>query len=104
VPVDDQMLAIVSIAPAVAVVVYAGWFRRTAPAGIAAFAALGTAVLGAWVGFHVPSTPVAGAVTAIIGAILAANLGLIALDIAAPAAVVAYHPLSPRAETVVGPA
>lgn len=49
VPVDDQILAIVSIAPPVAAVVYAAWFRRTAPAGIAAFAALGTAVLGAWV-------------------------------------------------------
>lgn len=42
--------------------------------------------------------------TAIIGAILAANLGLIALDIAAPAAAVAHHPLSPRAERVAGPA
>ena len=71
VPLDDPMLAIVSIAPAVAAVVYAGWLRRPAPAGIAA---------------------------------LAANLGLIALDIAGPAAVVAPDPISPRAETPAAPA
>jgi pimeloyl-ACP methyl ester carboxylesterase len=104
VPLDDQLLAIVSIAPAVAAVVYAGWFRQTAPAGIAALTALGTALLGAWIGFHVPSTPAIGAVTAVIGAILAANLGLIALDIAGPAAVVADDPLSPHAEAVARPA
>jgi hypothetical protein len=101
---DDQMLVIVSIAPAVAAVVYAGWFRRTATTGIAAVVALGTAALGAWIGFHVPHTPAIGAVTAIIGAILAANLGLIALNIAGPAAVVARDPLSPHAETLAEPA
>jgi pimeloyl-ACP methyl ester carboxylesterase len=81
-PIDDPMLAIVSIAPAVAAVVYAGWLRRPAPTGIAALAALGTAVVGAWLGFHVPGMPALGAVTAIIGAMLGANLTLVALDIA----------------------
>jgi pimeloyl-ACP methyl ester carboxylesterase len=104
VPVDDQMLAILSIAPPVAAVVYAGWIRRTAPLGLGALVAVSTAVLGAWIGFHVPHTPAIGAVTAIIGAILAANLGLIALDIAGPAAVVAEEPVSPHAEALAGPA
>jgi pimeloyl-ACP methyl ester carboxylesterase len=100
VPLDDQVLAILAIAPSVAAVVFAGWFRRPGPAGIAALTALVGAVLGAWVGFHVPSMPAMGAVTAIIGAILAANLGLIALDIAGPATVAARDPLSPQAEPV----
>ena len=42
--------------------------------------------------------------TAIIGATLAANLGLIALDIAAPATAGAAVPGSARAETVPRPA
>jgi len=104
VPVDDQMLAILSIAPPVAAVVYAGWLRRTAPFGLAALVAVSTAALGTWLGFHVPHTPALGAVTAIIGAILATNLGLIALDIALPTAVLAPEPVSPHAETVAGPA
>jgi pimeloyl-ACP methyl ester carboxylesterase len=103
-PLDDPMLAVVSIAPAVAAVVYAGWLRRTAPAGTAALVALAGAVLGAWLGFHVPHMPALGAVTAIIGATLAANLGLIALDIARPAAVPAHDPVSPHAETLTGTA
>jgi hypothetical protein len=76
VPLDDPVLAIVSIGPSIAAVVYACWFGRTAPAGSAAVAAL----LGAWLGFHVPHTPAMGAVTAI----LAANLAVIALDTAKP--------------------
>ena len=81
-PITDQVLAVVSIAPPVALAVYAGWFRPAAPGSVAAFATLSTAVLGAWLGYHVPHAPGLGAVTAIIGATLAANLGLIALDIA----------------------
>lgn len=45
-------------------------------------AALGSAMLGAWLGFHVPHTPLLGPMTAIIGAILAANLALIIFDTA----------------------
>jgi pimeloyl-ACP methyl ester carboxylesterase len=104
VPIDDQVLAILSIAPPVAAVVYAGWFRRAASAGVAAVVAIGAAALGAWLGFHVPQMPALGAVTAIIGATLAANLGLIVLDIKRPAAVVADERVSIRAETLAGPA
>jgi hypothetical protein len=97
VPIDDQVLAILSIAPPVAAVVYAGWFKQSAPAGVPALIAVGAAALGAWLGFHVPSTPAIGPVTAIIGATLAANPGLIALDIAGRALVVAGERVPNRA-------
>ena len=101
VPITDEVLIVVSIAPPVAVAVYAGWFRSAAFGSVAAFAALAAAALGAWLGFHVPSTPAIGAVTAIVAATLAANLGLIALDVAAPAAASAGEPHS---EALPGPA
>jgi pimeloyl-ACP methyl ester carboxylesterase len=101
VPLTDEVLAVVSIAPPVALAVYAGWLRPAAPGGVAAFAAIGTATLGAWLGFHVPSAPGVGAVTAMVAATLAANLGLIALDTAA----VGTDELgAPHAETLPGPA
>ncbi|HST19170.1 MAG TPA: alpha/beta fold hydrolase [Gaiellaceae bacterium] len=103
VPIDDQTLAILSISPPVAAVVYSGWLRRAAPLGLAALVVVSTAALGAWLGFHVPHTPALGAVTAIVGAILASNLGLSALDIAVPAARIAPQPVSPHAETLAGP-
>jgi hypothetical protein len=63
-----------------------------------------SAALGAWLGYQVPHAPGFGAVTAIICAILAANLGLIAVDIAAPATADAAVPGSARAETAPRPA
>ena len=84
VPVTDEMLAVVSITPPVALAVYVGWFRPAALSSVAAFAALTAAALGAWLGYQVPHGPGLGAVTAVVGATLAANLGLIALDIAGP--------------------
>ena len=104
VPITDATLAVVSIAPPVALAVYAGWFRSTAPGGLAALTAIACATVGAWLGYQVPHAPGFGAVTAIIGAILAANLGLIALDIAAPVTAAATVPGSARDETVPGPA
>ena len=104
VPITDATLAVVSIAPPVALAVYTGWFRPAAPRSVAALTALTTAALGAWLGYQVPHAPGFGAVTAIIGATLAANLGLIALDIAAPATADAAIPGSARAETVPRPA
>ena len=93
VPITDQVLAVVSIAPPVALAVYAGWFRRAPLGGVAAFAALSAATLGAWLGYHVPHAPGLGAVTAIVAATLAANLGLITLDVATtPAAATADEP------------
>jgi pimeloyl-ACP methyl ester carboxylesterase len=104
VPITDQVLAVVSIAPPVALAVYAGWFRRAAHGSVAACAALSTAMLGAWLGYHVPHAPGLGAVTAIIAATLAANLGLIVLDVAAPTAATAAEPGPGLAETLPGPA
>ncbi len=49
---------------------------------VGAAVALGAAILGAWLGYHVPATPLLGAVTGALGAVAAANLGLIALDVA----------------------
>jgi pimeloyl-ACP methyl ester carboxylesterase len=92
VPITDEVLAVVSIAPPVALAVYAGWFRTAALGSVAAFTALTAAAFGAWLGFHVPSSPGLGAVTAIVAATLAANVGLIALDVAAPAPAGASEP------------
>jgi hypothetical protein len=66
--------------------------------------AIACAAVGAWLGYQVPHAPGFGAVTAIIGATLAANLGLIAVDIATPVTRDATAPGSARAETAPGPA
>ena len=64
--------------------------------------AIACAAVGAWLGYQVPHAPGFGAVTAIIGATLAANLGLIAVDIATPVTGDATAPGSARAETAPG--
>jgi phage tail protein X len=66
--------------------------------------AIACAAAGAWLGYQVPHAPGFGAVTAVIGAILAANLGLIAVDIAAPVTAEAAVPGSAQAKTVAGSA
>jgi hypothetical protein len=45
-------------------------------------AALSAAILGAWLGFHAPANPLLGLITASVGAVAAANLGLIVLEVA----------------------
>ena len=85
VPVDDQALAVISVALPVGLAVYCGWLKRDSPPLVrlvGAAAALVAAILGAWLGYHVPATPLLGAVTGALGAVAAANLGLIAVDIA----------------------
>ena len=104
VPITDGTLAVVSIAPPVALAIYAGWLRSAAPRGFAASTAIVCAALGAWLGYQVPHTPGFGAVTAIVGAILAANLGLIAVDIASPAPAGVAVPGPARAGTLPDPA
>ena len=93
-----------SIASPVRLAVYAGWYRPAAHGPVAAFAALGAAALGAWLGFHVPSAPAVGALTGIIGAMLGANVALIALDVATPVAARAGEPEAPQATTLPGSA
>ena len=104
VPITDATLAVVSIAPPVALAVHTGWLRSTAPRGVAALTAIACAAVGAWLGYQVPHAPGFGAVTAIIGATVAANLGLIVVDIATPVTVDANAPGRARAETAPGPA
>ena len=103
VPITDPTLAVVSIAPPVALAVYTGWFRSTAPRNIAALTAIACAAIGAWLGYQVPHAVGFGALTAIIGAILATNLGLIAIDIVAPSTSGAAVPGSTRAEAAPRP-
>jgi hypothetical protein len=100
VPLTSAVLAIVSIAPLVALAVYAGWYRPAAHGTVAALVTLGGALVGAWLGFNVPETVALGPATAIVGAILAANLALIALDLLAPATVAAREPEAPQARTL----
>lgn len=104
VPLIDEVLAVVAIAPPVALAVYAGWYRPAAHGPIAAFAALSAAAIGAWLGFNVPDAPALGALTAIIGAILGANLALIALDVVLAATARAGVPEPPEATTLPGSA
>jgi pimeloyl-ACP methyl ester carboxylesterase len=85
VPVTDALLAVLSTAVPVAVTVYAGWLRAGTSGRIAFATALALALAGAWLGFHVPHAPGVGALTAIVGATLAANVGLIAVDVAGAA-------------------
>src|SRR5579875_1044416 len=84
VPIDDQVVGVISVGLPVALAVYSGWLKRdTSPtiklAGLATV--LSAAVLGAWLGSHFPAAPLPGAVTGILAAVAAANLGLIVLEI-----------------------
>jgi RND superfamily putative drug exporter len=84
VPIDDELLAAVSIGVPAGLAVYWGWVRRDSPAtarwaGLAA--AIAGALGGAWLGFHATADLLA-LVTAIVGSVAAANLALIVLDVA----------------------
>ncbi len=82
-PLDDQLLAVVSIAVPIWLGVYAGWVRTDTPKAMRAkgigAAAVG-AVVGAALGFHAVSGLMA-LITAIIGAAVVSNLSLLVLDI-----------------------
>jgi RND superfamily putative drug exporter len=83
VPLDDPLLAVASIGIPIGLGVYWAWTRsdraaRARTAGLAG--AVGGALAGAWLGLQV-TTGLFGLVTAILGAIAAANLVLLALDI-----------------------
>ena len=82
-PLDDQLLAVVSIAVPIWLGVYAGWVRADTPKAMRAkgigAAAVG-AVVGAALGFH-SVTGLMALITAIIGAAAVSNLSLLVLDI-----------------------
>ena len=83
IPLDDELLAALSIGVPIGVGVYLAcvnrnWSAKTKTTGFAA--ATGGALVGAWLGFHATAGLVA-LITAIAGAAAGANLALIALDI-----------------------
>jgi hypothetical protein len=82
-PLDDQFLAVVSIAVPIWLGVYAGWVGTDTPQAMRAKgmgAACVGAVVGTVFGFHMGSGLMA-LITAIIGAAVVSNLSLLALDI-----------------------
>ena len=82
-PLDDELLAVVSIAAPIWLGVYAGWVRTDTPKAMRAKgigAAGGGAVVGAALGFHVTGGLMAW-ITTIIGAAVVSNLSLLVLDI-----------------------
>ena len=83
-PLDDELLAALSIGVPIGLGVYLAWVNRDWPAGTKATgfaAALAGALIGAWLGFHA-TTGLLALITAIVGATAGANLTLILLDIA----------------------
>jgi pimeloyl-ACP methyl ester carboxylesterase len=84
VPLDDELLAALSIGLPVGLGIYFAWMNRDWAANIKAIglaAATGGALVGAWLGFHAVDGLFA-LVTAIVGAVAGSNLILVALDIA----------------------
>ncbi len=82
-PLDDQLLAVVSIAVPIWLGVYAGWVRSDTPKTMRAkgIGAAGVgALVGAVLGFHATSGLIA-LITTIIGAAVVSNLSLLVLDI-----------------------
>jgi len=84
VPLDDELLAALSVGVPIGLGVYFAWVNRdwtvtTKSTGLAA--AAGGALVGAWLGFNATEDLLA-LVTAIVGAGVGGNLTLLALDIA----------------------
>ena len=97
-PLDDQLLAVVSVAVPIWLGVYAGWVRTDTPKAMRAkgIGAAGVgAVVGAALGFHVTSGLMA-LITAIIGAAVVSNLSLLVLDIWTERATAAPQPTVAR--------
>jgi uncharacterized membrane protein YdfJ with MMPL/SSD domain/pimeloyl-ACP methyl ester carboxylesterase len=81
VPLDDVLLAVLSIGIPIGLGVYLAWVDRRCPgrgAGLAG--AIAGALLGAWLGFNA-STGLLAVITTIAGAALGVNVALLALDI-----------------------
>jgi len=83
VPLDNALVATVSIGGPIGLGIYLAWVRRDRPASTKASgfaAALGGSLLGAWLGFNAAADLLA-LITAIVGAAVGANLALILFDI-----------------------
>jgi hypothetical protein len=84
VPLDDELLAAFSVGLPIGLGLYLawthrGWAARTKAIGFAA--ALGGALVGAWLGFH-STEGLLALITAIAGATVGGNVTLLGLDIA----------------------
>src|SRR5438270_9847900 len=83
VPVDDPLLAVLSVGVPVGLGIFLAWVNHDRPARsrtIGYAAAGGGALVGAWLGFHATDGLLA-LITAIVGAAVGANLSLLTLDI-----------------------
>jgi uncharacterized membrane protein YdfJ with MMPL/SSD domain/pimeloyl-ACP methyl ester carboxylesterase len=80
VPLDDPVLAIVSIGVPIALGVYLAWVDRNRRQRFGLGWSLVGALAGAWLGFNA-GTGLLAVITTIVGAALGANLVLLALDI-----------------------
>jgi pimeloyl-ACP methyl ester carboxylesterase len=83
-PLDDELLVALSIGVPIGLGVYFAWVHRAFPAtrkwaGVAL--ATGGGMAGAWLGFHA-AVDLLALVTAIVGAIVGANVTLILFDVA----------------------
>ena len=84
VPLDDELLAALSIGVPIGLGIYLAWVHREWAAqskGVGFAAAIAGALTGAWLGFHAAADLLA-LLTTILGATVGANLGLLLLDIA----------------------
>jgi hypothetical protein len=83
VPLDDVLLAVLSIGVPIGLGVHLASVRRDLPAGsrtIGLCASTCGALAGAWLGYHA-GTGLLAVVTTIVGAALGANLAVLSLDI-----------------------
>jgi TAP-like protein len=80
VPLDDPVLAIVSVGIPIALGVYLAWVDRERRKRFGLAWSLAGALAGAWLGFQA-GTGLLAVITTIVGAALGANLALLALDI-----------------------
>lgn len=82
-PLDDELLAGLSIGLPIGLGTYLAWVDRDRPAGdntIGLAGATAGALVGAWLGFHATAGLLA-VITTIVGAAVGANLTLLLLDI-----------------------
>ena len=83
IPIEDQLLAVVSIGVPIGLGIYLAWVnrdRRSNANTLGVAAAVGGGLAGAWLGFNATSG-LLSLITAIVGATVGANLILLALDI-----------------------
>jgi pimeloyl-ACP methyl ester carboxylesterase len=83
-PLDDELLAAFSVGVPVGLCIYFAWLNRgwAAQTKVTGFAAaVGGALVGAWLGFHATEGLLA-LITAIVGAAVGGNVTLLGLDIA----------------------